>query len=191
MTDMPQHEINEGELPEKKEKSPHSRRWWLWLLAAAFLSIGVYFWLTRDAGMTGQPAVKGVKDKLLAEIDPRPFQAQLTQAEGQMILDQGQLRNAKLDLERYQTLSEQDSIAKQQYDTQKSLVQQLEGAVKVDQGQVENARLQLIYSRITAPIAGRVGLPPGGSGQFHPDNGRKRIGGDYPAPAHHCDFPHP
>jgi len=98
------------------------------------------------------------KSKLLAEIDPRPFQALLAQAEGQLIRDREQLRNAKIDLQRYQILSEQDSIPRQQYDTQKSLVQQLEGAVKADQGQVENARLQLIYSRITAPISGRVGL---------------------------------
>ncbi len=92
------------------------------------------------------------------EIDPRPFQAQLIQAEGQMIRDQAQLENAKLDLERYEALIGEDSIAKQQYDTQKSLVQQLEGAVKIDQGQIDTARLQLLYSRITAPIAGRVGL---------------------------------
>lgn len=98
------------------------------------------------------------KGKLLAEIDPRPFQAQLTQAEGQLIRDQAQLRNAQLDLQRYQELSEEDSIAKQQYDTQKSLVHQLEGAIKVDQGLIENARLQLVYCRITAPLTGRVGL---------------------------------
>ncbi len=98
------------------------------------------------------------KNKLLAEIDPRPFQAQLTQAEGQLMRDQAQLRNAQLDLQRYQTLSAQDSIARQQYDTQKSLVHQLEGAVKVDQGQIDNARLQLVYCHITAPLTGRVGL---------------------------------
>ena len=98
------------------------------------------------------------KGKLLAEIDPRPFHALLTQAEGQLIRDQAQLGNAQLDLRRYQALAEQDSIAKQQYDTQQSLVNQLEGIVKVDQGQMENARLQLVYSRITAPLNGRIGL---------------------------------
>jgi membrane fusion protein, multidrug efflux system len=98
------------------------------------------------------------KGKLLAEIDPRPFQALLTQAEGQLMRDRAQMENARLDLRRYQTLVEQDSTSKQQYDTQKSLVDQMEGVVKVDQGQIETARLQLIYSRITAPIAGRVGL---------------------------------
>lgn len=96
--------------------------------------------------------------ELLATIDPRPFEVQLTQAEGQMMRDQASLKNAQLDLERYKVLSGQDSIAKQQYDAQKSLVRQLEGAVKTDQGQVDSARLQLQYCRITAPLGGRVGL---------------------------------
>jgi multidrug efflux system membrane fusion protein len=95
---------------------------------------------------------------LLAEIDPRPFEVQLTQAEGQMARDQALLKNAVLDLRRYQVLSEQDSIPKQQLDTQEALVRQYEGAVKVDQGQIDNARLQLVYCRITAPLSGRVGL---------------------------------
>lgn len=95
---------------------------------------------------------------MLAEIDPRPFQVQMTQAEGQMARDQALLKNALVDVERYRTLLAQDSIAKQQLDTQEALVRQYEGAVKVDQGQVDNARLQLVYSRITAPIGGRVGL---------------------------------
>ena len=96
--------------------------------------------------------------ELLAEIDPRPFQVQLTQGEGQMARDQALLKNAQIDLERYRTLHTQDSIAKQQLDTQEALVRQYEGAVKVDQGQIDNARLQLTYSRITAPIGGRAGL---------------------------------
>jgi multidrug efflux system membrane fusion protein len=96
--------------------------------------------------------------ELLAEIDPRPFQVQLTQVEGQMARDQALLKNAQLDRERYQTLFEQDSIAKQLLDTQEALVRQYEGAVKTDQGQIDNAKLQLIYTRITAPISGRVGL---------------------------------
>ena len=95
---------------------------------------------------------------LLAEIDPRPFEVQLTQAEGQMARDQALLKNAVLDLKRYQVLSEQDSIPKQQLDTQEALVRQYEGAIKVDQGQIDNARLQLVYCRITAPLSGRVGL---------------------------------
>jgi multidrug efflux system membrane fusion protein len=96
--------------------------------------------------------------QLLAEIDQRPFQVQLEQAEGQLARDRALLENAKLDLERYQTLFKQDSIAKQQVDTQASLVRQYEGAVRMDMGQVDNARLQLAYSRIAAPISGRIGL---------------------------------
>jgi multidrug efflux system membrane fusion protein len=95
---------------------------------------------------------------LLAEIDPRAFQVQLSQAEGQMARDRALLENAKLDLERYRTLFKQDSIPKQQLDTQASLVRQYEGAIVVDKSQVDNARLQLAYTRITAPISGRIGL---------------------------------
>jgi len=96
--------------------------------------------------------------QLLAEIDPRPFQVQLAQAEGQLARDRALLENARLDLERYQTLFKQDSIAKQQVDTQASLVRQYEGAVAVDKSQIDNARLQLAYSRVSAPISGRIGL---------------------------------
>jgi len=96
--------------------------------------------------------------QLLAEIDPRPFQVMLVQAEGQMARDKALLENARLDLERYRTLFQQDSVPKQQLDTQDSLVRQYEGAVRVDQSQIDNARLQLVYARITAPISGRVGL---------------------------------
>ena len=95
---------------------------------------------------------------LLAEIDPRPFQVQLAQAEGQQAKDQALLKNAQLDLERYKVLFQQDSIAKQQLDTQEALVRQDEAALKVDQGQIDSAKLQITYSRITAPLSGRVGL---------------------------------
>ncbi len=95
---------------------------------------------------------------LLARIDSRPFEIQLVQAEGQMVRDQALLKNAQLDLERYRVLWQQDSIPKQQLDTQEALVRQYEGAVKTDQGQIETAKLQLIYSRITSPITGRIGL---------------------------------
>ncbi|MCL1980416.1 MAG: MdtA/MuxA family multidrug efflux RND transporter periplasmic adaptor subunit [Proteobacteria bacterium] len=98
------------------------------------------------------------KDDLLAEIDPRPFQVQLAQAEGQLIRDQEILNNARVDLSRYKQLWGQDSIPKQQYDTQASLVNQYQGVVKLDQGLVDSAKLQLVYCRITAPISGRVGL---------------------------------
>ncbi|MGB7575424.1 MAG: MdtA/MuxA family multidrug efflux RND transporter periplasmic adaptor subunit [Thermodesulfobacteriota bacterium] len=96
--------------------------------------------------------------ELLARIDPRPFEVQLTQAEGQMARDVAQLKNAQLDLERFRVLWEQDSISKQQVDTQEALVRQLEGTIKTDQGQIDSAKLQLVYCRITAPISGRVGL---------------------------------
>jgi multidrug efflux system membrane fusion protein len=95
---------------------------------------------------------------LLAEIDPRSFRLQLEQAEGQLKKDRALLENARIDLERYRTLFAQDSIAKQQVDTQASLVRQYEGAAQVDRSQIETARLQLTYTRITAPVNGRVGL---------------------------------
>jgi len=98
------------------------------------------------------------KGDLLAQIDPRPYQVQLEQAEGQMARDQSLLANARLDLGRYQTLLAQDAIPKQQLDTQLSLVGQYEGTVKQDQAAIDTAKLQLVYSRITAPISGRVGL---------------------------------
>ncbi len=96
--------------------------------------------------------------EVLARIDPRPFEVQLTQAEGQMARDVAQLKNAQLDLERFQVLWKQDSVAKQQLDTQEALVRQLEGTIKTDQGQIDSAKLQLVYCQITAPISGRVGL---------------------------------
>jgi membrane fusion protein, multidrug efflux system len=96
--------------------------------------------------------------QLLGEIDPRPFQVQLEQAEGQMARDQAQLENAKRDLDRYQTLIDQDAVTRQQLDTQVATVAQLEGSIKADQGAVDSAKLQLDYCRITAPIDGRVGL---------------------------------
>src|SRR6185503_2378312 len=96
--------------------------------------------------------------ELLAQLDPRAFQVQLDQAEGQLIKDKALLANARIDLERYRTLFKQDSIASQQVDTQAALVQQYEGTVRTDQAMVDNARLQLSYARITAPISGRLGL---------------------------------
>ena len=95
---------------------------------------------------------------LLAEIDPRAFQVQLMQAEGQLQRDQALLKNAQIDLVRYKTLLEQDSIAAQQTVTQESVVQQHQGTVEIDRGLVANAKLQLSYARITAPITGRLGL---------------------------------
>ncbi|MBC7699246.1 MdtA/MuxA family multidrug efflux RND transporter periplasmic adaptor subunit [Aquabacterium sp.] len=95
---------------------------------------------------------------LLAEIDPRPFQIALAQVQGQLARDQAQLQNAKLDAERFRDLLNKDGIAKQQVDTQDALVRQLQGTVQSDQAQVDSAKLQLSYTRITAPISGRLGL---------------------------------
>jgi membrane fusion protein, multidrug efflux system len=103
----------------------------------------------------GQPVRQG---DLLAEIDPRPYQAQLAQYQGQLARDQALLANAKVDLQRYQVLYKQDSIPQQQLATQQSLVRQYEGDVKNDQGLIEAVQVQLAYCRITAPISGRVGL---------------------------------
>ncbi len=93
---------------------------------------------------------------LLVEIDPRPFQVQLTQAEGQMAKDQAQLDNARLDLKRYEGAGE--AAAQQLRDTAEATVKQTEGAVKIDQAAIDSAKLNLTYCRITAPITGRIGL---------------------------------
>jgi membrane fusion protein, multidrug efflux system len=95
---------------------------------------------------------------LLAEIDPRPFQVQLEQAEGQLAKDQAQRRDAEVNYERFKLLFKEGVIPQQQLDTQAALVGQFDGAIRSDQGQIDNAKLQLIYCRITAPINGRVGL---------------------------------
>jgi membrane fusion protein, multidrug efflux system len=95
---------------------------------------------------------------LLAELDPRPFQVQLAQAEGQKAKDEATLENDRVDLQRYQILMQQDSIPKQQLDTQVATVKQAVATVDSDQAQVESAKLNLVYCKITAPINGRVGL---------------------------------
>ena len=111
--------------------------------------------LVRIAFTEGQMVREG---DLLAEIDPRPFQVQLMQAEGQFAKDQAAAQNAQADLRRLDGLVKQGIISRQQLDTQVSTVAQSEAALKSDQAQVENAKLNLAYSRITAPISGRVGL---------------------------------
>jgi len=98
------------------------------------------------------------KGDVLAEIDARPYQAQLQQAQGQLARDQALLQQARLDLKRYQLLWSQDSIAKQTVDQQGALVSQYEGTVKLDQGLIDAADVNVTYCQITAPIAGRVGL---------------------------------
>jgi multidrug efflux system membrane fusion protein len=103
----------------------------------------------------GQMVKKG---DTLAQIDPRPFQAALTQAQGQYDRDKALLENANVDLNRYQIAYSKNAIPKQQLDTQVATVHQYEGVVKNDQGQIDNARVQLSYTQITSPLSGRVGL---------------------------------
>src|SRR2546429_3011987 len=95
---------------------------------------------------------------VLVQIDPRPFQVQLEQAEGQLAKDQAQRKDAEVNLERYKLLFKEGVIPQQQLDTQAALVGQFDGSITSDQSQIDNAKLQLTYSRITAPISGRVGL---------------------------------
>jgi multidrug efflux system membrane fusion protein len=111
--------------------------------------------LLRVAFKEGQMVRAG---ELLAEIDPRAYQVQLLQVEGQLKRDEALLSNAETDLGRYKTLLAQDSISAQQTLTQASLVKQYQGTVAIDQALLANAKLQLSYTKITAPITGRLGL---------------------------------
>ena len=94
----------------------------------------------------------------LVEIDPRPYQVQLEQAEGQLAKDQAQLKDVQVDYERFTLLFKEGVIPKQQLDTQQAQVGTFEGAIKADNATIDNAKLQIMYSHITAPISGRVGL---------------------------------
>ena len=96
--------------------------------------------------------------ELLAEIDARPFEVQVAQVQGQLVRDEALLKNAQLDLNRYRTLAQQDSVSQQMLSTQEAAVAQSEGLVQSDRAQLENAKLNLAYTRITAPISGRAGL---------------------------------
>jgi multidrug efflux system membrane fusion protein len=111
--------------------------------------------LLRIAFHEGQVVRAG---ELLAELDPRAFQVQLMQAEGQRAKDEAALQNARVDLQRYQALIADDAIPRQQLDTQAATVAQFQAALKSDQAQIESAKLNLSYARITAPTGGRVGL---------------------------------
>ena len=103
----------------------------------------------------GQEVKQG---ELLAEIDPRPYEVQLSQTQATLFKDQAALRDARLNLERFQQLYKDGVIPKQQFDTQGSLEAQLDGAVRADQAQVDTVKLNLAYTRITAPVSGRIGL---------------------------------
>lgn len=111
----------------------------------------------------GQMVKKG---QLLAQIDPRPYKLALSQAEGMLERDQAQLAAARGDLARYTQLLQQDSIARQQVDTQAATVRQLEGTLLADQAAVGTARLNLEYTSITAPVAGKVGLRQADIGNY-------------------------
>jgi multidrug efflux system membrane fusion protein len=111
----------------------------------------------------GQSVKKG---ELLAEIDPRPYEALLRQYEGNLKRDTALLANARIDLKRYQRLWKQDSISQQTLATQQSLVEQYEGVVKSDEGLIDSTKINLNYCRIRSPIAGRIGLRLVDAGNF-------------------------
>jgi membrane fusion protein, multidrug efflux system len=111
--------------------------------------------LQKIAFTEGQLVHQG---EMLAQIDPRPYEAAVQQMEGNLRRDQALLADAKLDLKRYEGLVKEDSIAVQQLDTQRALVDQYEGTIESDQGQLQTAKVNLIYTRIVSPVNGRVGL---------------------------------
>ena len=117
-----------------------------------------------SVGFTEGQVVK--KGQFLAQVDPRPYQQQLAQAEAAAAKDRAQLSNARADLKRYQTLLAQDSVSRQQVDTQAALVSQLEAQVKADQAAVGTQKLNLTYARITSPISGKVGLRQVDAGNY-------------------------
>lgn len=127
--------------------------------------------ITPLATVTVRPQVNGILTKIkfqegqlvkandpLAEIDPRPYKAALDQALGNLRRDQAQLADAKLDLQRFEELIKEDSVAQQQLDTQRALVAQTTGTLESDQAAVETARINLQYTNIVSPVSGRVGL---------------------------------
>ncbi len=164
-----------GERPVRRE--PASKGHWLWIIAlAAIVAVGFLYFnglgtVTAFNTVTVHSRVDGQITKInfqegqfvhqgdsLLEIDPRPYQVQLEQAEGQLAKDQAQLRDVQVNYERFQLLYKEGVIPKQQLDTQGAQVGQFEGSIKADQGVIDSAKLQLVYSRMIAPISGRIGL---------------------------------
>jgi multidrug efflux system membrane fusion protein len=143
------------------------------------ITLGALGTVTPEATITVQSQIAGYlqkvdftegqmvkKGQLLAEVDSRPYVVALAQAEGALARDQALLADAQLDLKRYQTLIKQDSVSGQTLDTQAALVKQDEGTVKTDQANIASAKLNLIYCRIIAPVAGRVGLRQVDAGNY-------------------------
>ena len=136
--------------------------------------------LTEVHFKEGQMVTKG---QLMAQIDPRPFQQALMQAQGTRQRDEAQLENARITLQRYQTLLAQDSIARQDVDTQAALVRQLEGTATTDRAAEKTAQLNLDFTRVVAPVAGRVGLRVVDAGNVVSSSDTAGI-----APSWGCDF---
>ena len=132
-------------------------------LATVTVKTQINGYLTEVAFQEGRMVKKG---DFLAQIDPRPYQVALEQAEGQLAKDQALLKNAQLDLQRYNTLVAQNSIATQTRDTQVSLVAQDQAAIKTDQAQVDAQKLNLVYAHIVSPVTGRVGLRQVDAGNY-------------------------
>ncbi|MFL5267068.1 MAG: MdtA/MuxA family multidrug efflux RND transporter periplasmic adaptor subunit [Stellaceae bacterium] len=132
-------------------------------LAMVTVKTQISGYLTQVAFKEGQMVTQG---EFLAQIDPRPYQVALEQAQAQLAKDQALLKNAQLDLQRYNTLVAQNSIAKQTRDTQISLVAQYQATVQADQAQIDAQKLNLTYCRIVSPVTGRVGLRQVDAGNY-------------------------
>jgi multidrug efflux system membrane fusion protein len=132
-------------------------------LATVTIKTQINGYLTEVAFQEGQMVKKG---DFLAQIDPRPYQVALEQGEAQLAKDQALLQNARVDLQRYNTLIAENSIARQTRDTQVSLVAQYEATVKSDQAQIDAQKLNLTYCHIISPVIGRVGLRQVDAGNY-------------------------